>query len=169
MNTVQVCFSAVKTLLIGESSSAKKSSSAEKKETKNRFAGLEDDSDDEQNGEQKEECNESFIDLEMGIPRHTQVQPLSSFWEEIVNDLPSHVQGFNIDTIVKMDNRADQINYIGEEIYAHVAVRDPQRAGKITGMILELDDITELLYMLETPELFNSMIADCVRVIEQPV
>jgi polyadenylate-binding protein len=68
-----------------------------------------------------------------------------------------------------MDNHADQINYIGEEIYAHVAVRDPQRAGKITGMILELDDITELLYMLETPELFNSMIADCVRVIEQPV
>ena len=139
------------------------------KETKNRFAGLEDDSDDEQNGEQKEECNESFIDLEMGIPREsvTQVQPAIPFWED--SDLPSHVQGFNIDTIVKMDNRADQINYIGEEIYAHVAVRDPHRAGKITGMILELDDITELLYMLETPELFNSMIADCVRVIEQPV
>lgn len=164
MNTVQVCFSAVKTLLTGESSSA------EKKETKNRFAGLEDDSDDEQNGEQKEECNESFIDLEMGIPSEPFTsQPLPSFWEDSVNDLPSHVQGFNIDTIVKMDNHADQINYIGEEIYAHVAVRDPQRAGKITGMILELDDITELLYMLETPELFNSMIADCVRVIEQPV
>ena len=163
MNTVQVCFSAVKTLLTGESSSAKK------RETKNRFAGLEDDSDDEQNGEQKEECNESFIDLEMGIPREsvTQVQQATPFWED--SDLPSRVQGFNIDTIVKMDNRADQINYIGEEIYTHVAVRDPQRAGKITGMILELDDITELLYMLETPELFNSMIADCVRVIEQPV
>jgi hypothetical protein len=164
MNTVQVCFSAVNTLLTGESSSA------EKKETKNRFAGLEDDSDDEQNGEQKEECNESFIDLEMGIPSEPFTsQPLPSFWEDSVNDLPSHVQGFNIETIVKMDNHADQINYIGEEIYAHVAVRDPQRAGKITGMILELDDITELLYMLETPELFNSMIADCVRVIEQPV
>lgn len=169
MKTVQVCFSAVKSLLTGETSSAKESSSAKKKETKNRFAGLEHDSDDEQNCEEKDdENNESFIDLEMGIPRETftQVQPAIPFWEDIVNDLPSRLQMSNIvDSVVRMDNRADQINYIGEEIYTHVAVRDPQRAGKITGMILELDDITELLYMLETPELFNSMIADCVRVI----
>jgi len=160
MNTVQVCFSSEK------NSSNKKSSSAEKKETKNRFAGLEDDSDDEE-----KDCNEQFIDLEMGIPRESFVsQPLPSRKEDHVIELPSRVQITNmVGLIVKMDNHADQINYIGEEIYAHVAVRDPQRAGKITGMILELDDITELLYMLETPELFNSMIADCVRVIEQPV
>ena len=172
MNTVQVCFSQVKSFLVGESSAAKKSSSAEKKETKNRFAGLEDDSDDEQNGEQKEECNESFIDLEMGNPREplTQVQQATPFWEDKVSGLPSRIQMTKIvETLIKLDNQVDQLNCIGEEIYAQVVVRDPQRAGKITGMILELDDITELLYMLETPELFNSMIADCVRVIEQPV
>jgi hypothetical protein len=173
MNTVQVCFSSEKKSLNKKCSSAEKSSSAEKKETKNRFAGLEDDSDDEQNCEEKDdEKNESFIDLEMGIPREpiSQVQPAIAFWEDIVNDLPSRLQMSNIvDSVLRMDNRADQINYIGEEIYTHVAVRDPQRAGKITGMILELDDITELLYMLETPELFKSIVADCVRVIEQPV
>jgi hypothetical protein len=162
MKTVEICFSSEK------NSSAKKSSSTEKKETKNRFAGLEDDSD----GEEKDyDNNEPFIDLEMGIPRESFAsQPLPSRKEDSVIELPSRVQMTNmLDSILKMDNRADQINYIGEEIYTHIAVRDPQRAGKITGMILELDDITELVYMLETPELFNSIIADCVRAIEQPV
>lgn len=160
-NTVQVCFSSENKSSNKKSSSVKDSSSA-----KNRFAGLEDDSDDEE-----KDCNEQFIDLEMGIPRESFTsQPSPSRKEDRVIELPSRVQMSNmVGLILKMDNHADQINYIGEEIYTHVAVRDPQRAGKITGMILELDDITELVYMLETPELFNSMIADCIRVLEQPV
>ncbi len=177
MNTVQVCFSQVKSSSAGKSSSAEKSSSAGKKETKNRFAGLEDD---DANDEQKDnENNEPFIDLEMGIPHEqfTQVmsdpQPAISFWEEedksVGGVLPFRSCKINIDTISKMDNREDQINYIGEEIYSVLVDHEPQRAGKITGMILELDDITELLYMLETPELFKSIVADCIRVLEQPL
>jgi hypothetical protein len=150
-----------------------KTSSHGKKEPKNRFAGLEDDSDEDESNEEvkkddDDENNEPFIDLEMGIPNAHQAA--TSFWEDnVVNDLPFHSCSINIDSLVKMDNRADQIHYIGEEIYAQVLTLYPQRAGKITGMILELDDITELLYMLETPELFNSMVAECIQVLEQPV
>jgi hypothetical protein len=178
MNTVQVCFFdgktslGGKTSLDGKTSLGGKTSLDGKKEPKNRFAGLEDDSDEEESNEEvkkddDDENNEPFIDLEMGIPN---AQAATSFWEDnVVNDLPFHACSINIDLLVKMDNRADQINYIGEEIYAQVLTHYPQRAGKITGMILELDDITELLYILETPELFNSMVAECIQLLEQPV
>jgi hypothetical protein len=144
MNTVQVCFSASST-----GKTAEKTVSNEKKATKNRFAGLEDDSDEEEEATMEPEekptnfksFEEPFVDLEMGI-------------------------SFNIDTLVSLSDE-ERINYIGEELYSKIVLTEPKRAGMITGMLLEMD-ITELLYMLETPDLFRERIADCVRVLEQP-
>jgi polyadenylate-binding protein len=60
----------------------------------------------------------------------------------------------------------DQVNYIVEEIYARVVVGEPKRAGMITGMILELE-ITELLYMIETQELFDARVKECIEVLDE--
>ena len=39
----------------------------------------------------------------------------------------------------------------GEALYPHVAALEPQRAGKITGMLLELSN-ESVLHLLATPE-----------------
>jgi polyadenylate-binding protein len=58
----------------------------------------------------------------------------------------------------------DQINYIGEEIYARVAVNDPARAGMITGILLELP-IPELVSMLGDPEKFKLFVGEATQVL----
>ena len=114
-----------------------KKNDEKKKETKNRFAGLvEDDSDDDE-----DKADEPTV-VEMGVT------PFS----------------FDMNTFLSLTNQEDQVNYIGEEIYVRVAVRDPQRAGMITGMILELE-ITELLYMLDTKDLFDARVQECIEVL----
>jgi hypothetical protein len=148
INTVQVCFTA--STQSNEKTRAK-TVSIENKATKNRFAGLEDDDSDEEEpviitesaakATNFKSFEEPFVDLEMGV-------------------------SFNIDTLVSLSDE-ERINYIGEEIYSKIVVNEPKRAGMITGMLLEMD-ITELLYMLETPDLFQERIADCIRVLEQP-
>jgi polyadenylate-binding protein len=58
----------------------------------------------------------------------------------------------------------DQINYIGEEIYARVAVKDPLRAGMITGILLELP-VPELVSMLGDPEKFQILVSEATRIL----
>jgi len=108
----------------------------EKKETKNRFAGLVEDDSDEE----------------------TNVQDS--------NPPPNNVFSFDMNTFMSLTNPEDQVNYIGEEIYVRVAVSEPKRAGKITGMILELE-IAELLYMLETKDLFDARVKECIEVLDE--
>jgi hypothetical protein len=148
-NTVEVRFSPEK---------KEKKNDEKKKETKNRFAGLvEDDSDEDTNVQEMNPSNTNeppvvtnpqFVDLEMGIPI-----AFSSF-------------SFDINTFMSLTNQEDQVNYIGEEIYARVVVGEPKRAGMITGMILELE-ITELLYMIETQELFDARVKECIEVLDE--
>jgi polyadenylate-binding protein len=71
-----------------------------------------------------------------------------------------------MNTFMSLTNPEDQVNYIGEEIYVRVAVSEPKRAGKITGMILELE-IAELLYMLETKDLFDARVKECIEVLDE--
>jgi polyadenylate-binding protein len=60
----------------------------------------------------------------------------------------------------------DQINYIGEEIYARVAVDEPARAGLITGMLLEIS-VPELVSMLNDPGMFQSLVGQAIEVLVQ--
>jgi len=59
----------------------------------------------------------------------------------------------------------DRTNLIGERLYPLVAVQQPDMAGKITGMLLEIDT-TELLELLESPAALANKISEAVTVLE---
>ncbi len=58
-----------------------------------------------------------------------------------------------------------QINCLGEEIYKRVLIKEPKRAGMITAMLLEII-IPDLVTMLNTQEMFDSLVADSVDVLQ---
>lgn len=78
----------------------------------------------------------------------------------------NNVFSFDMNTFMSLTNHEDQVNYIGEEIYIRVVVSEPKRAGMITGMILELE-IAELLYMLETKDLFDARVKECIEILDE--
>lgn len=60
---------------------------------------------------------------------------------------------------------SEQKQMIGERLFPLVQEYRPQLAGKITGMLLEIDN-TELLHMLESRELLSSKVEEAVQVLQ---
>ena len=58
-----------------------------------------------------------------------------------------------------------QKNMIGERLYPLIAQSAPKLAGKITGMLLEMDN-GELLNLLESPEALNAKIMEAISVLQ---
>lgn len=58
-----------------------------------------------------------------------------------------------------------QKNMIGERLYPLVHSRQAEHAGKITGMLLEMDN-SELLHLLESPEALDSKVDEAIQVLE---
>jgi polyadenylate-binding protein len=60
----------------------------------------------------------------------------------------------------------DQKSALGEALYPLIQAQYPQYAGKITGMLLEMDKI-ELLNMLENPEALDIKVKEAITVLEE--
>ncbi|XP_056896874.1 embryonic polyadenylate-binding protein-like isoform X1 [Takifugu flavidus] len=59
----------------------------------------------------------------------------------------------------------DQKQLLGERLYPLINTLHPNLAGKITGMLLEIDN-SELLHMLETPESLHSKVDEAIAVLQ---
>ena len=57
------------------------------------------------------------------------------------------------------DNDEDKLDYIGETIYAKIYDENKEKAGKITGMLLEIG-IDELIVLLESNDLLEDKIKE---------
>jgi len=57
-------------------------------------------------------------------------------------------------------------NIIGERLYSLIHNTQPALAGKITGMLLEGMDTSELLHLIESPESLTLRISEAIEVLE---
>jgi len=72
-------------------------------------------------------------------------------------------------TAAALANASDneQKNMIGERLYPLIQQQvAPESAGKITGMLLEMDN-PELLHLLESPDALNAKVAEAINVLQQ--
>ena len=59
-----------------------------------------------------------------------------------------------------------QKQLIGESLFPQVASLQPDLAGKITGMLLEMDN-SELLLLIESPDALEAKVDEAVEVLKQ--
>lgn len=59
---------------------------------------------------------------------------------------------------------AEQKNMLGERLFPLIEAMHPQLTGKITGMLLEIDN-SELLHMLEHQESLKAKVEEAVAVL----
>uniref|UniRef100_A0A4W4DWS3 PABC domain-containing protein n=1 Tax=Electrophorus electricus TaxID=8005 RepID=A0A4W4DWS3_ELEEL len=59
----------------------------------------------------------------------------------------------------------EQKQLLGERLYPLIQALHPNLAGKITGMLLEIDN-SELLHMLESPESLHAKVEEAVAVLQ---
>ncbi|XP_008996282.2 polyadenylate-binding protein 3 [Callithrix jacchus] len=78
-----------------------------------------------------------------------------------------HVQGQEALTVSMLVSAApqQQKQMLGERLFPLIQARRPTLAGKITGMLLEMDN-SELLHMLESPESLRSKVDEAVAVLQ---
>jgi len=60
----------------------------------------------------------------------------------------------------------EQKQMLGEVIYMKIAPSQPELAGKITGMLLEMDN-SELLHLLESPDAMNGKVNEALTVLHE--
>uniref|UniRef100_A0A2P2PTJ6 PABC domain-containing protein n=1 Tax=Rhizophora mucronata TaxID=61149 RepID=A0A2P2PTJ6_RHIMU len=55
---------------------------------------------------------------------------------------------------------------LGEHLYPLVKCIEPDNAGKVTGMLLEMDQ-TEVLHLIESPDALKEKVAEAKEVLEE--
>merc|ERR1712168_32892 len=68
-------------------------------------------------------------------------------------------------SILATASQSEQKQMIGERLFPLVQDHQPTLAGKITGMLLEIDN-SELLHMLEQRELLSDKVKEAVQVLQ---
>ena len=76
-----------------------------------------------------------------------------------------HIEGALTASALASASPEMQKNMIGERLYPLIHQSQPELAGKITGMLLEMDN-SELLHLLESPEALNAKISEALQVLE---
>lgn len=56
------------------------------------------------------------------------------------------------------------IQMLGEQLYPLVDMLEHDHAGKVTGMLLEMDQ-TEVLHLIESPEALKAKVAEAMEVL----
>ena len=64
------------------------------------------------------------------------------------------------------DNDQDKLDYIGETIYIKIYEEDKEKAGKITGMLLNIG-VNDLIPLLESNELLDEKIKEAYEVLRE--
>ncbi|XP_077370030.1 embryonic polyadenylate-binding protein-like isoform X1 [Festucalex cinctus] len=84
-----------------------------------------------------------------------------------VMEHPVHVKGLEplTTSMLAAAPLVDQKQLFGERLYPLIHGLHPNLAGKITGMLLEIDN-SELLRMLESPELLHSKVDEAIAVLQ---
>nr|XP_020463759.1 embryonic polyadenylate-binding protein-like isoform X2 [Monopterus albus] len=84
-----------------------------------------------------------------------------------VKDPPVNVQGQEPLTasMLAAAPLMDQKQLLGERLYPLIHALHPNLAGKITGMLLEIDN-SELLHMLESPESLHAKVEEAIAVLQ---
>jgi polyadenylate-binding protein len=95
--------------------------------------------------------------MPMGMPMGHMMPPQQMM-------LPSPSDPLDHNTLALADPQT-QKNLIGEKLYPLILQQEPNLAGKITGMLLEMDN-AELLHLLESPEALFSKTAEALAVLQ---
>jgi polyadenylate-binding protein len=79
--------------------------------------------------------------------------------------VPGGAQPLTLSSLVNASPEM-QKQMIGERLYPLIAAKQPEQAGKITGMLLEMDN-AELLELLDSDEARDSKIVEAMRVLQE--
>jgi len=72
-----------------------------------------------------------------------------------------------VDTaILSSASPMEQKQMLGEVIYMRIVPAQPELAGKITGMLLEMDN-SELLHLLESPDAMAAKVNEALSVLQE--
>jgi polyadenylate-binding protein len=63
-------------------------------------------------------------------------------------------------------NSVEQKQMLGEVLYMRISPTQPELAGKITGMLLEMDN-NELLHLLDSPDALNAKVNEALVVLHE--
>lgn len=105
-----------------------------------------------------------MIPQPMLTPGQPPLQPMPGL-HPVQQQAPANASKMNFsDALLATTDPMQQKNMIGEKLYPLIYNVQPEQAGKITGMLLEMDN-GELLHLLESPEALRSKVEEAVTVL----
>ena len=115
-----------------------------------------------------DKCKFKPLDIPVAKPSVAKPSAQNNKYCELLDDdddtddvLPIFI--FSMETLLSLNPR-DQPEYIGEELYARIVGQYHSLAGKIVGMLIELD-VSELIQLLENPVSLKERVDEAVALL----